>query len=365
MYASVLQSELSKNLKLASRFVSSRAQLPILANIKLLSEGAHLGIQATNLEMSFSTQVGAKNATEGEITIPARTLTDLVNTIRGDTVELESKEEQLSVSSGEMKANISGMNATEFPEIPTQNPKEGIVLDFKSFQKALNQVLFSASIDDTRPALSGVLFIFQKGKLILVSSDGFRLSRKVISIKSDQFDDRVIVPKGILLEISRLPEVEEKISLTLDKNNNQVLFSFGNIILASRVIEGEYPNFEKIIPTSFKTKVSIEREDLVDGVKQSAVFAREGSNIIKLQVNKDYVGFSAESSGSGKQEGKLDAKIDGDEVEISFNYRYLEDFLGVLDSSGIDFSLIDSTTAGVFTPSGDESYLHLIMPVKS
>jgi DNA polymerase-3 subunit beta len=352
MKLQVLQENLSKALTTASRFTSTRAQLPVLGNILVSGKKTKLLVSATNLETSISISVGAQIDKEGEITVPARVITDIVSNLPSGSINLSSANEQVKISAQNFESSVSGMNAADFPSVPQSIGKESITLEKESFLTALAQVSFAASIDETRPILTGILFIYKKGKLILVATDGFRLSQKEISMKTIQKKQSVILPK----------------SFSLRKSDNQVVFGLGGTILASRILEGEFPDFERIIPKESKIKVSLDKEELLRAVKLASVFARDSANVINFTVKKGTVELSAESQSSGSQETKVDAKVEGSiekkGFKIAFNYRFLEDFLSVVKEDEIQIELSATNAPGVFKDPKDPDYLHLIMPVK-
>jgi len=368
MKLQVLQENLSTALATASRFTSTRAQLPVLGNILLSGKKTKLLISATNLETSVSISVGAQIEKEGEITIPSRVITDIISNLPAGSVNLAVNKEQISVKAQNFESTVSGMNSADFPSIPQTTGKDSIKLEKDEFLKALSQVAFAASIDETRPILTGILFIYKKGELVLVGTDGFRLSQKRIPMKGIQKTQNIILPKNALNELQRLSTDEDTIGFSFKKADNQVVFGIGRTVLSSRILEGEFPDFERIIPKSSKIKVNLDREEFLRAVKLAAVFARDSANIVKVKVRKGAVELSAESQASGSQETKVDAKVTGDPgkkgFEIAFNYRFLEDFLGAVKEDEIRIEFSATNAPGVFSDPKDKDYLHLIMPVK-
>ncbi len=367
MKLQVLQENFSKALSTASRFTSTRAQLPVLSNILLSAKKTKLLVSATNLETSISISVGAKVKKEGEITVPSRVITDIVSNLPPDTINLAVAKEQIKIDTQNFDSSVAGMNSADFPAIPLTAGKGSIKLEKENFITALSQVVFAASIDETRPILTGVLFIYKKGKLILVATDGFRLSQKKISLKASQKAQNVILPKTALSELSRLSSDEETIDFSLRKDDNQVVFGVGGTILASRILEGEFPDFEKIIPKESKIKIDLDKEELFRAVRLASVFARDSANVVRLNVGKGFLKLSAESQAAGSQEAKVDAKVEGQvskDFEIAFNYRFLEDFLNAVSSDEVQVEFSAPNAPGIFTDPKDPNYLHLIMPVK-
>ncbi len=369
MKLTILQENFSKVLNNAQRFTSNRAQLPILGNIHLLAEKTKLIVSSTNLEISLSTSVGAKVEKEGEITIPSKTISEVINNLAPGPIQLEEEKEQLKITTPSFKSTLSGMNASDFPKIP-KSLKEKTTNTFPKevFLEAVSQVSFASSIDETRPILTGVLVLFKKDSLVLVATDGFRLSQKRISLEKAPEEGEVVIPKNILIEVVRMGVEAEKIEFSLNKKENQVIFGLDEAVLSSRILEGEFPNFEKIIPKEGAIKIILDKEELLRGVKLASVFARENANIVKFLVKKDTLTVFAESASSGKQETEIEAKVEADvklnDFEIAFNYRFLEEFLHSVKGEEIKIELNDASSPGVFTDTKDTNYLHLIMPVR-
>lgn len=363
MKLTILQEELAKSLNIAARFVSTRSQLPVLSNIVLSAQKTKLYLFATNLEVSITLSLGGKITKEGEIAVPARMITDLVANLKKGPVDFEAEGEILKITTSAFQGSIAGMAAADFPNIPKAISKNAIALPLKSLESALNQVLFSVSGDETRPVLTGVLFMFKDKKLELVSSDGFRLSRKSLKLDTSVEAQKMIVPKNSVSEVVRIPN-GETLSLEVKEEDNQVLFGGGYFIAASRVLEGTFPNFENIIPKATATKVLVDKEELLRAVKLASVYAREAANVIKLEAGKGGLTVSAESQKSGNQKTTVEAKVEGKGVEIAYNYRFLEEFLGCIKADEIEIGLNDASAPGVFRDTSDPTYLHLIMPVK-
>ena len=366
MNIQVLQENLSKALVTASRFTSSRAQLPVLGNILLESNRNRLLVSSTNLEISIALSIGAKVEKEGTITIPSRVITDLISNLPTGTVSLATEKEQLTITAEKFHSTISGMNSSDFPEIPQNFGKDAFSLPKEEFLDALTQVLFAASVDETRPVLTGVLLIFKKGQLILVATDGFRLSQKKISIKAAVKQGSIILPKNVLMEVLRLSGEVEEILFEAKTKEGQCIFAVDSTILSSRVLEGAFPDFERIIPKDSNLKIDLDKEELLRAVRLASVFARDSANIMVIRVLKDAVELSAESQLAGSQKTQVEAKIEGSgkEFEISFNYRFLEEFLHAAKGENVRLEFSSSSSPGVFTDPNDRDYLHLIMPVR-
>ncbi|HET7098635.1 MAG TPA: DNA polymerase III subunit beta, partial [Patescibacteria group bacterium] len=305
----------------------------------------------------------------GDISIPSKVITELIGNLPKGAINLASEKEQLKVGSEGFTSTILGMNSSDFPKILNSiNENVSVGIPKKEFVKSLSQVVFATSLDDSRPILTGVLSIWSKDTLTLVATDGFRLSQKKINLKSSKKgDQKIVIPKNVLNELSRLGEEDENILFDFQEKEKQVVFGNNGVVLTSRLLEGDYPDFEKIIPKKSSISVRTDKEELLRAVKLASVFAKDAANIVKIKILKESVRVSAESGNSGSQEAKVDAKVEGEigkEFEISFNYRFLEDFLHSVVGEEVKMEFSTTDKAGLFTDSTDSSYLHLIMPVK-
>jgi DNA polymerase III subunit beta len=371
MKLTVLQENLTKALGIAARFTSARAQLPVLGNILLKAEKTKLRLSATNLETSVVISLGAQIKEEGELTVPTKTITEIVMNLSSGPLEIESEKEHLSLKAQNFSSKVLGMNSADFPKIPQSLPTEGaLTFPKEGILEALNQVISSASSDESRPVLTGVLFLFSKTGLTLVATDGFRLSQKKLLFKSSDTKDetlKVVLPKSPLLEIARLGEEAEEIKLSLKAKESQAVFGLGEVVLSSRVLEGEFPDYEKIIPKTSSIQIRTDKEELARAVKLASVFARDSANIVKITPEKEAIKLTAESSQSGNQETLIEAKIEGDNLkdfEISFNYKFLEEVLRVIKGEEVLMEFTNTNAPGVFKDPKDLDFLHLIMPVK-
>lgn len=369
MKLQVLQENIERAVNITCRFSSTRAQLPILGNILLSARKNKLFISSTNLEISASVQIGAKIEKEGETSVPAKLIMDVVSNLPKETIELNSEKEHLKISTSGFSSNVLGIDPTDFPKIPNSlDDKNSFAFERTQFAESLGKVLFATSVDETRPVLTGVLFILDSGKLTLVATDGFRLSKKQLTLERLKAKEKsIVIPKGVLGEVGRGVFNVDNIFLELNDKEKQVLFGLGDSIISSRLIEGEYPDFEKIIPKETSINIAVDKEEFLRAVKLASVFARESANVVKIKTLKDSIKVTAESGQAGSQDTKVDAKVEkksNEDFEISFNYRYLEDFIQSVKGEEISIGFNTPSSAGVFKDTLDPDYLHLIMPVK-
>lgn len=364
MKVKVLQEDLLKGLGYVSRFVSSRAQLPVLSNILVSAEKGKLKLGATNLEMGISYEIGAKVEEEGKLTVPAKVFSELTANLPPGQVSLQAEAEQLKVTSAAYSAQLSGILASEFPSIPDKLDHSDFTLSPDVLQLINRQVVFAAAQDDSRPILTGVLLIFADGMLKAVATDGFRLSSRDIPFKNVAADKKtVLVPARLLDELHKISGGEE-VRVALMEKEKQMLTAAGPMVLTGRILEGTFPDFEKIIPKAAIHKAFMDREAFTRAIRAAAVFAREASGIIKLVLEKDKLRVVAESQQYGREEVEVEAKTEGEELAVAFNYRYVLDFLNSVSGQEVVLETEGATSPGVFRDTKDEAYTHLVMPFR-
>lgn len=367
MKLTVLQENLSRGISCVERFISSKTQLPVLSNIFLKTENGRLKLQATNLETGITLWLGAKIEKEGGTTIPARIFSEFLSSLPKEKVSLQLEENLLKVTCGPFSASFTSIPATEFPPLPSLGEKKpDIVFPSSSFFPAITKVSFAAAHDEGRPVLTGVKFEPKNEKLTLVATDGYRLSVEEFKEKKVKISSPLIIPARSLLEVLRIvgEKKEEEIGLSFTEKGNQVIFSLPEAEIVTRLIEGEFPEYRKIIPTSFSTKVVLEKESFLKALKVAAIFARDSANIVRFKVEKDALTISANSPQVGENETKVEAKVEGEEQKIAFNCRFLLEFLANLEGEEITFEMTGPLNPGVFKTPKDPSYLHIIMPVR-
>ena len=372
MKLTTLQENLSHALTTVSRSVATQAQLPALNNILLTTDKGRLKLSATNLETGINLWLGAKIEKEGAISIPAKILTEFISSLPAGKVKLEIKENSLKVICGSYQANFVGLSASEFPNIPSLKGKANITFKASDLSQAVSQVAFAAAQDEGRPVLTGVLLIIKDKNLVLVATDGYRLSiKKMMDVKGigevEEFKKGLIIPSRTLSEVAKIVsegDQEKAIGLAITSESNQVIFSTPETEVVSRLIEGEFPDFEKIIPQKGETKVRLETESLTRATRIASIFARESANVVKLNVATDNLLVSANTAQVGSNISEVEAKVTGKKNKIAFNSRYLLDFLNSVGVEEINFELTSPLNPGVFRPVKDKTFLHIIMPVR-
>jgi len=365
--ATALSKNLKDGLSFSSHGVSSRSQLPILLNFLLEGKGGNLLVSATDLEIGLIAKIPAKIENEGSITIPAKTFFDLVSSIEDEKIDLEEKENNLHLKTSSVNATLPIMASSDFPKLFEEKGELAARMPKSEFDKEISRVVFASSLDSGRPALSGVLIKKEEKGLSVVATDGFRLSLKSnVSLGDKSKIDKMLIPSRAIKEVLGIKsDGEDKvISIYSSAQNNQVVFECGDFTVVGRLIEAEYPTYEKIIPDDFSTNAVFDRLSAQSAVRACSVIAREAANIIKLSVGKDHVKFYASASSVGEDEVEVVAKTEGEENEIAFNGRYLLDLFANVDSEQVEFQMTGPLNAGVFRIPGDKSFLHLIMPIR-
>lgn len=374
MKVTVLQENLARGLSTVSRAVSPRSTLPVLSNILIASDEGRLRLSATNLELGITCWIAARIDEEGSTTVPARTFADLVNTLPGDQVQLnlDVKTQNLHVKSGSSNNDIKCIDAQEFPPLPVPEMDGAVQLNVADFKEMIQQVVFAASTDEARPVLMGVLMHVEKDKLTMAAADGFRLSvRKAVLSNPVPQPLNLIIPSRALSELARVAsDPEEPIYMVAPKNRGQVLFRVKDVEVVSQLIDGTFPDYQQIIPRSYKSRTLVSTASLLKACKQAEIFAREGSNVARFDIKQangemqpSEVEISATSEETGKNETIVEATVDGGSVLIAFNVKFLREALEVIKTPNVALETSAANAPGVIKPVGDDNFLHVIMPM--
>ncbi len=373
MRVSCLQENLAKGLSIVSRAVATRSTLPVLSNILLATDQSRLKLSATNLEISINCWIGAQVAQEGATTVPARLLSDLVSSLPPGRIDLEliTRTQTLNLKSGRFEANIKGIDAQEFPIIIVPEENERIHVEAELLRQVIDQVAFAAATDESRPVLTGVLMEAISDKLTLVAADSYRLSVRSIPLEGGpQQPLSVIIPARALQELRRIgAESDSPVEILISPNRNQVFFHMQDVDLVSQLIEGTFPDYKQIIPKSYNTRTTVNTQDFLKAVRMAFIFARDSANITRLQISPgsgvrpDRLIIMASSPEHGDNVSELDVTIEGAQLEIAFNARYLMDVLGVIDTAQVVLETRDLSSPGVIRPVGGGDFTHIIMPL--
>jgi DNA polymerase-3 subunit beta len=369
-----LQENLKQGLALVAHVAGKNVNLPILNNVLIKAEAGKIRLIATNLEIGVISAVRGKIEREGSFTVNSKIISDCINLLPNKKIGLEQKESALLVDCENYQAKVNGQSAEEFPLIPEVDKKNYFSAQAEALKKAVSQVIFATSPSETRLELSGVLFMFSNGFLTITATDSYRLAEKRIQVKANSEEEKkIIVPAKTLQELLRILSVnldgevaENNQEIKFYISDNQILFTYGSTELVSRLIEGQYPDYQQIIPTSSKTKIVIDRSELLRAVKMASLFSKTGINDVNLDfpAGKNQVVVSSVSGQTGENINNLQAKVVGEDNSIVVNYRYLLEGLSNVEGETIKIEVIDSNTPCVIRPEQEADYLYIIMPIK-
>lgn len=361
MKLQVTQENLTKALNTVARVANSRGTLSILANVLIKTVDNRVSIAATNLDIAITHFIGSKVATEGAITVPARLMQDFVGSLPSGVIELKLDDNKLHISTEKYKSTINGISAEDFPVMPAIAEGKTWTISGKILKAGLQQVIVAASSDESRPVLTAVYFHSLEGKLFAAATDSYRLAEKEL-MKTDQ-DIDLLIPATAMQDLLRiLGDSEDEVSVTHD--DQQVLFRVGDVELVTRLIEGKYPPYRKLIPQNFATSATLKRSELVNITKVSSLFARESAGSVTINVDGDQVSIRSIASQLGENTSAASADVVG-EGSITLNSRYLLDGLHAIPGDTVMFGFNGKLEAVVLRDPKSSDYLHIIMPLKS
>ncbi len=379
MRVSVLQENMAKGLSIVGRAVATRSTLPVLSNILIETDNSQLKLSAMNMEIGINCWIGAMIEEEGQTTVQARLLSDFVNSLPTDRIdmELQVRTQTLHLHCTRFEANIKGIDASEFPIIPTHRRDTGMPtaeVPPAKLRRMIEQVAFAAATDESRPTLTGVYTRFDGDRLTLVATDGFRLAvRSAILEEPAPMSVGVIIPARALTELSRIIGAvelgeEDGIDVNVTEARNQVMFHMPGVDLVSQLIEANFPDYNKIVPNSYNTRAVVNTAEFLKAMKVTYLFARDSANIVRLNITPGDPGqivLTATSAELGDNEAVIEAVIEGDAMEAAFNAKFMIDVLSVIDTPDVIFEAVSATRPGVFRPvgTGEDEYTHVIMPM--
>lgn len=363
MKLQVTQNNLAKALASVARIANSRNSLPILSNVLLKVVDNRLSIAATNLDIAITHYIGAKVVNPGAITVPARLTQDFISSLPDGVLELELIDNKLTITTEKYQSSINGTPADDYPVMPTISKGTSWDVDSKLFKKSLQQVILAASGDETRPVLTGVYLHSQKGTLFMAATDSYRLAEK--KLQKAKTDVNLLIPASALQDMLRIMDgSEEDIKITSD--DQQVSFVVGDVSLVTRLIDGNYPDYKRLIPAKFSTTAALKKDDFINITKVSSLFARESAGSITLNVDAKSGQISIHSIASqlGENTASASARVSGG-GQVTLNSRYLLDALGSIDSENVELCFNGKLEPCVVRAVGASDYTHIVMPLRS
>ncbi len=372
MRLSCLQENLSRGLSVVGRAVATRTPLPITQNVLLSTDQSRLKLAATNLEIAITTWIGAQIEDEGSLTVPARLLTELVNSLPEERIDIASADQPASMDlkCARFEAHVNGAGADDFPPIPTV--ESGVIARIEAdvLRSAVNHVAFAAATEDSRPVLTGTKVELNGQDFTFAAADGFRLSVFRGSLAEPVSEDvSFIIPARSLQEVNRLIANQEgAVEFTVTPPKSQALFRLDNVEVVSQLVQGTFPNYAQLIPQDHATRVVVGREEFLRATRSASIFARDGSGIVRLQISGEGEGklsISSRAEELGDNQGEIDATVEGRESEakIAFNSKYLMEVLDVLEEDRVALEISTPSSPGVIRPTDDDRFLHVVMPM--
>ncbi len=367
----VQKSAFADSLGLVGRAVGSHSHLPILSNVHLASDEGQLRLSATDLTVGITVWMDANMDGSLALTLPARTLTDVVNALSESEVQFSVNcKPEAALKSGSFKGVVKGNEASEFPSIPIFDVSQGISFEASILKEMIQAVAFAASVDDSRPVLAGVLLMLDDQTLAMAATDGFRLAVRKTELPARVGKKQVIVPAAALKELSRILGSTKcaRVTLYMPPSGSQVVLRCENVQLVSQLIDGKFPDYQMIVPKSYKTRTVVARSEMLKACKQAGIMARAGSNVVRFQLkpggeNTGKVLVLAEADETGESEIELEANVEGPELEIAFNVKFLQDALEAIDTKTIVMETTTHKTPAIIRPAGEENYTYVLMPM--
>ncbi len=377
MKVSVLQENLAKGLSIVGKAVEARPTMPVLSNILLKTEDARLKLVAVNmtLGMGITMWIGAKVDREGAVTLPAKTFTELVNSLSPGRVDLmlDAATQRVHLECGTTRANINGIDADEFPPVPESTDAD-FAVNGKALKDMINQTVFAAATEDNRPILTGVFTQLEGNVMTMAAADGYRLAVRTLEL-DHVFKNKVemVIPAKSLEAVARsILDENEDVLITLPRERAIVLFQMANVEVSAQLLEGKFPDFRAIIPKKYNTAMVVDTAELLKACQRAEIFARDSGNSGRIEVRAPQsasepglvrvIGKSAER---GDNKAEVYANVEGEELEISFNIRYLIDVLKVIDHPNVVLESSGAANPGVIRPEGSNNFIHVIMPMST
>jgi len=356
--------ELASALSIVGRAVSPNNTLPVLNNILLEAKEGRLFLTATNLEIALHASCAAQISLEGALTVPAKTFVSYISFLKDEPVSLEVDGLTLKVETSGSQTEIKGLASGEFPKLPTLKESQCIDLPTDDLSRALDEVVFSASLNVSRPVLTGVFLLVKDGFMKWVATDSYRLSERTLALGAEAADFSLILPAKTITELARILGGSQDKFLKLEHSKNQAKFTVGSVELLTRLIEGQFPDYVKILPKTIQTQAELKADDFLLALRKISVLVKDLNNHVRVRVESGKISVMTEENQLGKGRVELKVQTQGDELETALNVQYLMDILSKLSGEVVDFGLNDGLSPVKVTPQKRSGFLHIIMPLK-
>lgn len=366
MKFSCTQENLNRGLQVVSHIASKNTNLPILQNVLIDASDGTIMLASTNLEIGVQTRVRGKVEDGGKFTLPAQLFSNYVNLITAERVDCVLEGNSFHVQANGQQTIIKGELASEFPILPEIEKSVSHIIPKQALELALQQTVISASIDETRPEIAGVLFFIHEKTLMLAATDSYRLAEKKVEVIESSEPSKLILPQRSAQELLRILQNTDSEKVTLYTTETQLACEVGDVEFVSRVIEGMFPDYEQIIPERGNTIVTLSAKDFIKAIKGAALFSKTGINDIELIITQDSNSVEIKSVNAqlGENNTSLAVSVEGPSTKIVFNYRFMLDGLQQMQSENVVLHINDSMSPAVCRPQGDDRYTYVIMPIK-
>ncbi len=366
MKIKINQKELSKHIGIAQKGISNRTTLQILNGILLETNNDKLKITATDLELSVETFVDCNIEKEGSVVINSKIFGDIIRKLPNSVIEIEVTEKDgnkyMNIQCENSEFNIIGNSADDYPQLPIIVEKESFKLPKDIFKNAIRQTVFAASQEETRLSLTGVLMEVKEGNISFVALDGFRLALRKIKVDSD-LNIKMIVPARVLSEVNKIIEDNEDY-VEISYETGHILFNLGETTIYSKLLEGQFFNYEDIIRKDHETALTVNKRDLQNSLERASLLAKEEkANLIILEINQSGISIKSKSE-IGNVHEDIEAKVEGDNVDIAFNANYLLEGIRTIDSEDISLNFMGNLNPCIMNPADDENHIYLVLPVR-
>jgi DNA polymerase-3 subunit beta len=361
----VSSATLLRHLQNISGVLNASNTLPILDNFLFTLKGNKLTVSATDLETTMTTSLDVQSEEDSAIAVPAKLVLDVLKSLPDQpcTFKVNGENHQIEIAYDNGKSKMSGYNGDEFPKLPKIENQSTIKISGEVVSNAINRTLFAAGNDDLRPAMSGVYCQFSGNEIIFVATDAHKLVRyKRTDVKSSDSSDFILPKKPLNMLKANLTGDEE---ITLEYNQSNAVFTFKDLVLVCRLIDGKYPNYEAVIPKENPNVLTIDRMQLLNSIKRVSIFANKTTHQIKLKLAGSELSLSAEDTDfSNASNERLTCNYSGDDLEIGFNSRYLLDITNQIEGENIEFSLADPGSPTIVRDQDDNTSLYVLMPMR-
>ncbi len=356
--------DLHEGLTAAGR-VTGKSTLPILTNFLVKTEPGGLEITGYDLEIGIRRRIPAQVQEEGAFTASSKILTDLVNALPDSHVQFAANGSgAVTLTCERSSFDLLAMPADEYPSLPEVGEETQFTLKAGALRQMVQQVVFAASGDEARAIMTGIDLLLKEGTVTMAATDGHRLAVRHLACEGLGFEASAIVPSRALNELARVLPPDDDVEVRIRIGRNQIQFEVENTTLVSRLIEGQFPNFERVVPTSTDKTLTMQTQELAQAVRRAAIVAREASNRVILKTEGERLIVTAESGGVGKAREEVEIMREGDDIEIAFNAKYMQDVLGVLGSEGVRLELTGQLNPGLIRPVDGADYMYVIMPMQ-